>query len=68
MTRKTTEPCRVRRGIVTTHPDGYVSGDSHYAATCCGKAECVQKLREDAKAVAGREAVFVADVDRGVSR
>lgn len=52
-----------RRGIVTTHPDGYPkdSHEGHFSAACCGDPDCVRELAGEAYKVAGILGVYRPD-------
>jgi hypothetical protein len=53
-----------RQGIVTTHPNGLPAiGEGHYAASCCGKPECVQELAGEAYQVTGTLGVYLTDAE-----
>ena len=60
---KEPNPCRIRRGIVTTHPDGFPKGYTgpHFAITCCARPKCVVKFLDYAKALTGLQAHYVED-------
>lgn len=57
-----------RKGIVTTHPDGYPedSKEGHFSAQCCGAPECVRELAGEAYKVAGILGVYCPDPQRKV--
>src|SRR5262245_8456368 len=52
-----------RRGIVTSHPDGYrwESGEAHLAVNCCGRIECIDKALAWIKSDTGREGAWIVD-------
>jgi hypothetical protein len=50
-----------RKGIVTTHPDGYVPGEAHAARNCCDRPDCIQAATSWCAGKANRTAHWSPD-------
>jgi hypothetical protein len=53
-----------RKGIVTTHPNGYSPDGGHAARNCCDRPDCIRAAISWCASKANRTAYYVADADR----
>ncbi len=57
-----------RKGIVTTHPNGYVADGGHAARDCCDRPDCITAAVSWCAGKANRSAYYVADADRAARK